>query len=587
MRQYLVEGVAGGFEFLVDRTQPFVTESKPAGKGPGYTRIPGRFSVCDCINGNNRRYRRNVWEKNLKDGSVLQESIKRSAAFGLLEHPKDGIVTLLSPISHIVTKAEMVENRNQAGKPIHEVIGEISIVETEEGRKLKALIEAGYNPLVSSRGYGSLEKASDGVDEVLEDYVCEGWDVVIKPSFENAELAPSREPLSTEQPRLAAPVESKQAKAEKVLTEQEDPPAATAEEPAPAPAEEAPKETPAEAPAPEPTQENLKAVPSTGAVGTVTSAPKPSNNAMIQNIKSRISTLESVDPSKLNAQRFAEHMAVIEEAHQEVADYAAEDPKRGWEAQKLHKQLDTIAGRFSESAQAPSKAAKKLQEHNTKLMRVINAVAGTAVTYKKKLAEAISSDTNKTKLVEELTTRGRGWQKLAETRKQAVEVKEGDLNTACEALDIMAKRYHEDTTQLGRRVLQLEFKEQLEAKPGLQKKLKEAKRLRHVLAIREELEGKIQENEPGVGTPAEGEAPGTEAIKGKKKGEGKGEGDKVADEPGKVANESQANKDGKKPVTEAKEAPKTEGKVLLKNYADPRSLSESVAMVQRLSNSTK
>ena len=54
MREYLVEGVAGGFPFIVDRTKPMVSESKPG--GGSFTRIPGRFSVCDCINGNNRRY---------------------------------------------------------------------------------------------------------------------------------------------------------------------------------------------------------------------------------------------------------------------------------------------------------------------------------------------------------------------------------------------------------------------------------------------------------------------------------------------------------------------------------------------------
>ena len=59
MRQYLAEGVAGAYTFTVDRTKTPVTESRPTGS---VTRIPGRLSVCDCVNGNNRRYGKRVWE---------------------------------------------------------------------------------------------------------------------------------------------------------------------------------------------------------------------------------------------------------------------------------------------------------------------------------------------------------------------------------------------------------------------------------------------------------------------------------------------------------------------------------------------
>jgi hypothetical protein len=565
MREYLVEGATGGFDFIVDRTKPFIHENRVDGK-LAFTRIPGRFSVCDCINGNNRRYSRNVWEKNLKDGSPLQESIKRNAAFGLLEHPKDGIVTLLSPISHIVTKAQMVEGTGQSGQKVYEVVGEIALLETQEGIKLKALIEGGYNPLVSSRGYGSLSKAADGVDEVCEDYVCESWDVVIKPSFESAELQPQR-PLSTTTSHVA-----KSAAESASVT----PP-------------------PAQSSLTEQKQDLKEAKPSSFAAHQgehsekLTSAqPKIME---LREIQRSISMLESVDPAKLTPSQFAEQMAMVEELHQEVATYAAVEPKRAWDGQKLHRQLERVSSRFAETAQAPSKVARKLTENNTKLMKVINAVASTAVTYKKKLGEALKSDGHKTKLIEELTSRGQGWHKVAEARKGKLTQVQEDFDSSCEALDIMAKRYHEDTTELGRRVLQLEFKDALAAKPELQKKLKEATRLRHIAAIREELEGKkVQENEPGVGKPTDGEDPDKKAMKGAKKGDGEGAGDKVAEEPGKVANESKdSKKDGKTVVTESKVSPPeqkksvTEGKVLLSNTADPRDLNESVDIVKRLS----
>ena len=194
MRQYLVEGATGAVPFFVDRTKPIVFEARADGRS---SRIPGRFSICDCVNGNNRRYSKRVWEKNLQTGSALREAMKRNAAFGFLEHPKDGIVDFLSPISHHVTEADLKEEKGTTGKMVCEVHGTIEILETPEGGKLKALIEGGYNPMVSSRGYGSLEKGTDGVDNVCDDYVCEGWDVVIKPSFDTAELDSGARTAST------------------------------------------------------------------------------------------------------------------------------------------------------------------------------------------------------------------------------------------------------------------------------------------------------------------------------------------------------------------------------------------------------
>lgn len=571
MRQYLAEGIDGAFPFIVDRSKLPVSESRP--NGATFTRIPGRFSVCDHVNGNNRRYRRSVWEKNLQNGSPLQESIKRNAAFGLLEHPKDGLVTLLSPISHHVTKAEMVENRDAAGKLIYEVYGEIALYETEEGKKLKALIEGGYNPLVSSRGYGSLAKGSDGVDEVEEDFVCESWDVVIKPSFENAELTPQR-PLSQTAPHIAAPAKPNPT-AESVLVEND----AQIQQRLAAQGKVIVSKEVADK------LNNLKestTPPSSGASGHAAPASTNGNKAMeINEIKSRITALGSVDPSKLNTQRFAESMGQVEELHQQVAEWSAADPKRSWDAQKMHRQLDTVSTSFSETAQAPIKQSKRLAENNNKLMKVINACAATAVTYKKKLGEALKSVTSQTKMIEELTRRGQGWQKLAESRKGKFLALEKDFDTSCEALDMMAQRYHEDVTELGRRVIVLEFKEKAQT-PEIQKALKEATRIRHIATIREKLEPakKVTEEdgqkESGVEgkQPKEGEQPSHEGIKDdKQKGAGSPDEGKVAESPGKIKNE-----DKNKPVTEAK---------VLTNERNIRDVSESVDLVKRLSGTAK
>jgi hypothetical protein len=529
MRQYLAEGLQGAFTFLVDRTKPLVQESRPGGT---FTKIPGRFSVCDCVNGNNRRYGKRVWEKNLSEGSPLQESIKRNAAFGLLEHPSDGKISLLSPISHLVTEAKLVETADpDTGKKVYEVHGSIEILETEEGKKLKALVEAGYNPLVSSRGYGSLQRAHDGVDEVLEDYVCESWDVVIKPSFSNAELVPQRGGGQETAFAEAAPKPNDQ----KVVQEQQ--------------------------------QQSPKApLPSAAPVAPVSAKPPVTESIMnLNDIKSRLQALRGVNPAA-NPQRFAESMTEAENLHVSIDRYIAEDAAtRNYTGNTLHRQLEQITNRWNESVQAPVKQAKRLQENNLKLMKVVHATAKTGLTYKNKLGEAIAQVEKGEKLVEELTKRGMGWRDLAESRKQKLQATSKHFDTACEALDIMTERYHKDTVELGRRVIVLEFAEKAQT-PEIQKALKEATRLRHIAAIREQLEGTpapapTQESKNNsAGKPAEG-APITEG--------------KTTPAPAPAA-------------SAAAPAPQvTEAKVTLtSSVRDPRAVNESIEMVRRMSTAT-
>ena len=602
MRQYLAEGLTGAFPFIVDRTKVPVSESRP--NGQSYKRIPGRFSVCDCVNGNNRRYSRRVWEKNLTPGSTLQESIKKNAAFGLLEHPKDGVVTLQSPISHQVIKAEMFESKGPDGKPIYEVTGEIALYDNVDGQKLMSLIEGGYNPLVSSRGYGSLTKGADGVDNVEEDYVCESWDVVIKPSFDNAELSPAREPLSTTAASMAAPARpnptAENMSAGWCPTCKKQMPTAggvcagcgghTTERPPQAAQQEAAAAKPSGLLEDDPviqrrlaaenkvivTRESLpknlkESTPSVASSSPATSKQTTQKKTMeINEIKAQVTALRSVEPTKLK--RFAESMSQIESLHQEVAEWAAADPKRSWEAQKLHKELDAITEDFTAVAKQPIKAAKHLTEQNGKLMKVINAVASTAVTYKKKLGEAVKNAGSAKKMVEELTRRGQGWQRLAESRKGKYLQLEKDFDTSCEALDLMAQRYHEDVTELGRRVIVLEFKEKAQT-PEIQKQLKEATRLRHIAAIRETLEPKKKTvtEAAALKQPEEGGTPSKEGINDKKqKGAPSPEEGKVAAEPGKVKTE-----EGKQTAR------------VLSNERDVRDVSESVDLVKRLSGTAK
>lgn len=557
-RQYLAEGLKGAFPFIAD-VQKIVVESLPNGKTR--TRIPGRFSVCDCVNGNNRRYGKRVWEKNLSTGSTLMAAIAKNAAFGLLEHPKDGQVTLLSPISHLVTDAKLQPGRDQGGKEIWEVTGEIQVLGTEEGQKLKALIEAGYNPLVSSRGFGSLVRAADGVDEVQDDYVCEGWDVVIKPSFETAELNPPREQETSEAAAKAAlPSSAATPLAETTTTGT---PGVTVVVTPPAP--QAVTTT---------TQVTLEAErgsqASTSGASTPVKTTTESSQVKTMNlneIKQAIATFRSTDQTKLPPQQFAEGMSQLGALHQEVANFVAEDAKRSWQGTQLHNEIAALENSWSESQLAPAKKATKLNEDNTKLMQVIKAVAQTGLTFKNKLGESIKQAGRQTALLNEVVERGQAWRQLAKANEAESAKYRRRFMMASEALQQLALKYKADVVEMGKRVIQLEFAEKAQT-PEIQKMLKEATKPKQLVEIRSVLEGKT--NSPAA------KAEGAPAGK--------------VDETKKQAAAPSVTEDKNKPAAPAEGSPKapvSEGVTIISAKPnDPRELNEAIGMVTRLSKAT-
>ncbi len=592
----LLEGERGALPFIVNRSTPFVTESR---NGVTFTRIPGRFSICDSVNGNNRRYPKKVWEKNLAEGSVLKQAISKNAAFGLLEHPSDGRISLLSPICILVTDAKLQSGDDGTGKPISEVVGEIIVLNTAEGMKLRALIEAGYNPLVSSRGFGSVIKAGDGIDEVQEDYVCEGWDVVLRPSFEKAELwVPRDNESKTEQKERAhekALAESSRGvnmwrvyqhyatnehkKSFALLSEPQQEAIVTKvsslkhEE-----IERIDREFDTAK------QENLKAesAPSQAAAAPAAASAKPqlTETVMtINEIKARIGQVRGVAVPKDPA-RFAEGLNEMASLHQEIANFVAEDAKRGWQGTQLHDEVSRIERTWSESALAPSKAATKLNENYTKVLKVTKLLGEAAVGIRKKLSEALSQNAEAAQLIEELTERGQAWVAVADKRKATIEDLQHKLEVSCEALDIIRDRYNEDMTDMGRRVITLEFAEKAQTE-AIQKKLKEAKLPKDIIAIREELEGK----KPGEGAAPVQENECEECHKKPcvcKKDESKKDAPKAGttNESKKDAPAPAPKQEDKKDSTPAPEVP--EMRVLVPSV---RSVTESVAMVQRLSAS--
>jgi Prohead core protein serine protease len=473
------------FDFKPDRQR--ITESKDPVTGLTTKKVPGTLSVCDCVNGNKRRYGKRVWEKNLTPGSPLTEMFKRRASFGLLEHPKDGKVDLTSPISHITTEASLVEKEID-GKKMWVVEGIIEIVDTVDGKKLTALIQAGYDPLVSSRGYGTLVPTAEGVDDVQEDYICEGWDVVSAPSFTQAQLAPSR-PTETKVAETKTVKESKRAPAvgelyngliviaSKRISEQsaeitlEDgsPIVITMESVSPKLPQ---KEQPISAPAPS----SIKAT-----------NQQPPRHMDINTIKESIRSLRNVVPSTLDARSFASGFAQMSELHNAAAKHLSENATASWEVGQLHKDISTIEEAWTTAFNAPRAQVVKLTEDNNKLLKVVKGITSYAVKVKDTLTETAKKNGKINEVTTALASRGRSWADAAGREVTKRKLSEKKYTFACEALDIMAAKYKTDVAKIGARVLELEFPTMTEEQ---KKALSEAKTPKAIVAVRALIEKK-------------------------------------------------------------------------------------------------
>lgn len=505
MSKILLENDA--YEFIPDDRKS-ISEARAQGRVFPLP-IPGRLSVCDSVNGNNRRYPKRVWEKNINDpASPLQERIKKNAAFGLLEHPKDGHVDLLSPISHLVTKVWMEGS---------EVKGTITVLNTAEGAKLTALIEAGYNPLVSSRGYGSVVKSADGVDEVQDDFVCESWDVVHTPSFINAQLDVPRQVATTEAVKpeasktdapLPTEVWESTTNGEKILVSQRG--SATVE---------STKLQPLGQTATSPGAKSVLAA--CGDLGSRSAKQEICKNRLdIKSIQESVQSLRAIDPSSLEPGRYAEGINRINQLHREVAALVAEDSKLAWDGKRLHEDLESVEKSWAESMRAPTEQVVKLQEQQTRTLRVVKAVAETGLQLKRNLGEMKLKAAELTKKMEEAIRRGKGWMERAKQAESKAKVLEHKFQVSCASLDLLTERYHADTSTLGKRLLVLEFK--LDEKTA--KRVSEAKNTKELAAIREELKKSnaprnavIQESAPKKDEPTKKDepvkAPVTEAKK--------------------------------------------------------------------------
>ena len=513
-------------EFVIDRKK---LQEDSAGKS-GRLTAKGPLSFCDVVNGNRRRYPRSVWETNLKEDSQLRKRMSASRAFGLLEHPADGKVTHQSPISHVVVDAKL----NLDGS----VTGDIVFVDTPEGRRMQALVDIGYNPTVSSRGYGTLVKDDKGIDVVQDDYICEGWDVVMEPSFERAEVIPSRPDVIT------TTTESKK------ISETTEPLS---------PAGSIPGKVNPEGKA------------------TRTESKRITNNPMDATaIRSQLQSIATTD--KLDPKRFAEGHQLMENLHHVAESWCNEDAaNRRWETQRLHEEISAQQTKWASIAAEPSVQLKRITEQRDKLVQVTHKVIETGVKFKDRLKESLEANG---KLVEANTKnlhRGKGWKKFAEGLRSEKMVLEKKYAVATLACSMLAEKYKAKRAELrenilglvklGRKLVQVEHAEALKTKPELVEKLKKATTLDEIVAVQDVLEGKTTKTP--VAKVTEGKEPTTPATP---------QPDKAA-----VAPKVTESKETPAPVQDNSESKVSQlGRIVLP-VGNPSSIAESIAISRRLS----
>jgi hypothetical protein len=137
--------------------------------------IEGIFLQAELKNRNGRMYPQEMLQREIT--RYNEEYVAKKRAFGELGHP-DGPTINLDRVSHMITDLR-AEGAN--------FIGKAKILDTPNGKIVKALIDEGAQLGVSSRGMGSIR--TEGVDiQVVQDdfYLATAADIVADPSAPDA-----------------------------------------------------------------------------------------------------------------------------------------------------------------------------------------------------------------------------------------------------------------------------------------------------------------------------------------------------------------------------------------------------------------
>jgi hypothetical protein len=162
----LVEGVQFSAFEIGEREDPVSHEKRIFARG--------EFARADQSTENKRMYGRELLEREV---GRLQEAVSDRRLFGELDHPSDGKLSL-QRASHIVTELKLTDDGR--------VLGEMEIMDTQQGLNLQAILAKRGKVGVSTRGFGSVTQNADGVQVVQDDYNLVTFDIVANPADAHA-----------------------------------------------------------------------------------------------------------------------------------------------------------------------------------------------------------------------------------------------------------------------------------------------------------------------------------------------------------------------------------------------------------------
>jgi hypothetical protein len=145
--------------------------------------LTGIMAEAETPNRNSRIYRLPTLQR---ECHKLQEQIRGKASFCELGHSQVGEATL-------ERCAGLLESLTQSGNSF---VGRIKILETPMGNIVRKLIHGGATLGASTKGFGSVKKNAQGVDEVADDYSMKQIDIVGEPSAIHATMKAVHECVS-------------------------------------------------------------------------------------------------------------------------------------------------------------------------------------------------------------------------------------------------------------------------------------------------------------------------------------------------------------------------------------------------------
>lgn len=169
---------------LLEITAPearIIDEKVDEATGDRVTRVEVKWQHAGVINGNGRRYRKELLQREV---DKLLPMMEKGMVFGATYHPKGEAE--VDDVSHIWESVEM--------KPDGSWLGIVKILPTDRGKNAQAIVRHGGRIGMSSRGYGTVtskEEVIEGktvkVDEVNDDFSLKSFgDFVLTPSVPDA-----------------------------------------------------------------------------------------------------------------------------------------------------------------------------------------------------------------------------------------------------------------------------------------------------------------------------------------------------------------------------------------------------------------